>query len=351
MRMESYNAAVENVALCDLSHRTRWILRGVDAVRFIHGQSTNDVTGLQVGEGCYACFLTVKGKVRGDAVIYRLRDGLGVELDPGHAEPLRSSLEKFIIADDVQIEDVTQSIRQGLVIGPKAAEFLERHFPGVKLPGKRYECAFQPGDWQGEVGIAFSHRANVPSFELFAAAADFEKIWSNWLRATPSTLDAETLELLRIEAGIPKFGVDMDENTLPIEAGLESRAISYTKGCYIGQEVISRIHSLGHVNRHLAKLRLDGVVAAVPGGSGTSVSLSASSQRPGTGATTTALPHRGDKIQVDGKDIGQVTSAVFSPRYGSGLALGYVRREHAKAGTTVSINNQPAEVIELCGNG
>jgi folate-binding protein YgfZ len=323
MNAKSYEAATEDVALADLSHRARWIVNGADAVRFIHGQCTNDVNGLKVGEGCYACFLTPKGKVRGDALIYRLREDLGIELDSAHAESLRQSLEKFIIADDVQIEDVTQAIRQGLVLGPNAAEFLRQHFPGAVLPATLYECAFQPGEWSGDVGICRTYRADAPGYELFAAAADFDRIWSNWTQAAPSILDAETLEVLRIEAGIPKFGVDMDENTIPIEAGLESLAISYTKGCYIGQEVISRIHSLGHVNRHLAKLRL---------------------------AAATPLPQHGDKIQVDGRDIGQVTSAVYSPRYGSGLALGYVRREHATAGTKVSINHQPAEVMEISGS-
>jgi folate-binding protein YgfZ len=341
-----YRAATECVALADLSHRLRWLVKGADAIRFIHGQCTNDVNRLAVGEGCYACFLTIKGKLRGDAVIYRLGESLGIETDANQGDALRSSLERFIIADDVQIEDVTQVLRQGLVTGPKAAEFILQNLPGAVLPKQLYDCAYQPGSWQGDVGICRTHRAEAPCYELFAGGEDFGKIWSNWAQAAPSMLDAATLELLRIEAGIPKFGVDMDENTIPIEAGLESRAISYTKGCYIGQEVISRIHSLGHVNRHLCKLRLGGVAAGADRGS----ELDAQGPRSAPAATT-GLPGHGTKIQVDGKDIGQVTSAVFSPRYGSGLALGYVRREHAKPGTQVSINNQVAEVIELCAIG
>lgn len=350
MNLELYKAATESVALADFSHRGRWLVKGSDAVRFIHGQCTNDVNRLEVGQGCYACFLTIKGKLRGDGVIYRLHEALGVETEPELSEPLRASLEKFVIADDVQIEDVTATIKQGLILGPKATEFLRHHFPNVNLPTTLYQCAFQKGDWSADVGICLTLRANVPSYELFAGAPpDFDRMWPILLNHAP-TLDAATLDVLRVEAGIPKFGVDMDENTIPIEAGLESRSISYEKGCYIGQEVISRIHSLGHVNRHLVKLSLGPVVvAAVPGGSADLASTTP--QRPGTGATTTPLPKHGDKIHVDGKDIGQVTSAVQSPRYGSGLALGYVRREHAKAGTKVSINNQSAEVIELCGNG
>lgn len=318
--LDLYKAATENVGLADFSNHARWIAKGEDACRFLHGQCTNDVARLQLGEGCYACFLTHKGKVRGDAVIYRLPEGLGIELDSEHADALRQSLEKFIIADDVQIEDVTRTIKQGCVLGPKAPAFLQQHFPNADLPTKLYQCAMQKGDWTGNVGICLTLRADVPSYELFAAETDFANVWPDLVAKGP-TLDTATLDTLRIEAGIPKFGVDMDENTIPIEAGLESRAISYTKGCYVGQEVISRIHSLGHVNRHLCKLRLGG----------------------------DELPKPADKIQVDGKDIGHVTSVVQSPKYGAGLALGYVRREHAKPGTRFTINNQPAEVIERCG--
>src|ERR1051325_9029122 len=112
MDRELYRQANEAVALADFSGRARWIVRGSDAVRFIHGQCTNDITGLAAGQGCYACFLSGKGKLRGDAVVYRLADRLGIETEPILNESLRLSLERFIIADDVQIEDVTGSVRQ-----------------------------------------------------------------------------------------------------------------------------------------------------------------------------------------------------------------------------------------------
>jgi folate-binding protein YgfZ len=136
-----------------------------------------------------------------------------------------------------------------------------------------------------------------------------------------ATIDAEVLEALRIEAGVPRWGVDMDENTIPDEAGLEKRAINYDKGCYIGQETIARIKTYGHVNRQLVQLALTG----------------------------RDLPARGDKIVADGREVGQVTSAVFSSRLGKPLALGYVRREWAATGVTLKWNNQPVEVWKVCG--
>jgi folate-binding protein YgfZ len=135
------------------------------------------------------------------------------------------------------------------------------------------------------------------------------------------TIDAEALEVLRIEAAVPQWGADMDESTIPNEAGLEARAISYDKGCYIGQETIARIKTYGHVNRQLAQMALTGE----------------------------SVPTRGDRIFAEEREVGQVTSATRSTRLGKSLALGYVRREFAKAGIKLKWNNETAEVLRICG--
>jgi folate-binding protein YgfZ len=143
------------------------------------------------------------------------------------------------------------------------------------------------------------------------------------LSAVPleATLGEEALELLRVEAGIPKFGVDMDEETIPNEAGLEARAISYDKGCYIGQETIARIKTYGHVNRQLVQMVLTGE----------------------------SVPSRGDRIVAKDREVGQVTSAARSTRLGKLLALGYVRRDFATVGVTLKWNNETVEVLRVCG--
>ena len=136
-----------------------------------------------------------------------------------------------------------------------------------------------------------------------------------------ATMSAGTLETLRIEEAVPKWGADMDENTIPNEAGLEARAISYDKGCYIGQETIARIKTYGHVNRRLVQIAIAGE----------------------------SVPARGDKILAEGREVGQVTSAIRSSRLGKPLTLGYVRREFAMAGAKLNWNNEMAEVLRVCG--
>jgi tRNA-modifying protein YgfZ len=264
--------------IADLSAtRNRLRVLGVDRVDFLHGQCTNDIKRLQPGQSCYAAFLNAKGKMRGEGQVICLADAFLLEVNPG----LAPSLEKFIITEDVTIEDVSATMGEWLVIGdeigtvpPQAVTF--KHPLGW--------CVIGDGTMTG-------------------------------------TIDAEALEVLRIEAAVPKWGVDMDETTIPVEAGLETRAISYDKGCYIGQETIARIKTYGHVNRRLVQMAMTGE----------------------------SVPARGDKILVEAREVGQVTSAVRSLRLGKPLVLGYVRREFATAGAKLNWNNETAEVLKVCG--
>jgi folate-binding protein YgfZ len=259
------------MSIADISiGRTRLRLTGADRVEFLHGQCTNEIRGLPVGESCYAAFLNAKGKMRGDAYIVRLEDAFLLEASAG----LSAALEKFVITEDVVIEDVSPSLNAWLVIGALPAEAVMFKHPlgtGVISPAAR-----------------------------------------------PASLSAAEWEVLRVEAGVPLWGVDMDENAIPVEAGLMS-AISYDKGCYIGQETIARIKTYGHVNRHLVQL------------------------------TSASLPARAAKIFDGEHEVGQVTSAVRSNWLGKIVALGYVRREFASAGVKLAIGQQPAEVLKICG--
>jgi folate-binding protein YgfZ len=246
-------------------------------VEFLHGQCTNDIQRLTAGDNCYAAFLNAKGKMRGEGHVICQSDAFLLETSPGMAQ----SLEKFIITEDVMIEDVSAALGEWLVIG-----------------------GAQPDLPAGAVTFPHALGLGVISGERMT-----------------ETINAKALETPRIEAGVPRWGVDMDENTIPNEAGLEKRAINYDKGCYIGQETIARIKTYGHVNRQLVQIVL----------------------------SAQAVPARGDKIVADGRDVGQVTSAVFSSRLGKPVALGYVRREFAMAGVTLKWNNQTVEVWKVCG--
>lgn len=257
--------------------RNRLRVTGPDRVEFLHGQCTNDIKRLGAGDTCYAAFLNAKGKMRGEGHVICRADAFLLETSPGLAQ----SLEKFIITEDVVIEDASAALGEWLVIRGAKTEL--------------------PAD-----AVTFPHPLGLGVI--------------SGKRMTETT-DMEALEMLRIEACVPLWGVDMDENTIPNEAGLEKRAIRYDKGCYIGQETIARIKTYGHVNRQLVQMALTG----------------------------TEVPVRGDEILVDGRDVGQVTSAVFSSRLGKPLALGYVRREFATAGVRLKWNDQTAEVLRVCG--
>ncbi len=264
--------------IADLSgSRSRLRVTGVDRVDFLQGQCTNDVRHLRPGESCYAAFLNAKGKMRGEGQVICLADAFLLEVNPG----LAPSLEKFIITEDVTIEDVSALMGEWLIIGDEVGE--------VSQQAMIFQYPF------GLVVIG-----DKPVTE---------------------TISAEALEVLRIEAAVPKWGVDMDENTIPNEAGLEARAISYEKGCYIGQETIARIKTYGHVNRRLVQVAMEGE----------------------------SVPVRGDKLLAEGREVGQVTSAVRSLRLGKPLALGYVRREFATTGTKLNSNKETAEVLRVCG--
>ena len=259
-----------------LAARERLRMTGADRTVFLHGQCTNDIRCLRPAESCYAAFLNAKGKMRGEGHIICLPDALLLETSPG----LQASLEKFIITEDVAIENVSATLGEWLVVGG--------------LPTLPREA------------VTFAH-----------------PLGTGVISAKPltATLSDEDLDVMRVEAGVPRWGVDMDENTIPNEAGLETSAINYDKGCYIGQETIARINTYGHVNRRLVQLCVGG----------------------------DRVPAHGERILAGEREVGYVTSAVHSRRLGKLLALGYVRRELATAGTKLVIQNQQSEVLKLCG--
>ncbi|MCI0351235.1 MAG: hypothetical protein L0Z53_17565, partial [Acidobacteriales bacterium] len=246
---------------------------------------TNDVNGLAVGQGCYAAIVTAKGKIESDANIYCLEDALLLDFEPGLTKKIAARFEKYVIADDVQIEDASQQFAMFTVQGAEAN-------PPTHVGGYSFQNA----------------RGTRSGFDLFVPVAEKDSVKLPGRRCSE-----EALEIVRIESGVPRFGIDMDETNLAPEAGIEARAISYTKGCYIGQEVISRIRTYGQVARALRGLRCE------------------------------ALPNRGDKLLLDGKEVGYVTSAVFSPVLKANIALGYVRKEHNAIGTKLD----GAEIVQL----
>ena len=321
-------AALRNtVGVLDLSCRSRLCLTGADRVKFLHGQVTNDVQRVRVGEGCYAALVSAKGRMHSDLNIYRLADELLLDFEPGYSPAVIERLEKFIITDNVQVLDAAPHYGLLTVLGPRAAEAVTQLGLSWALPEQplalsahadttlgqlylmRREGAWSPLLTRAPDATAGAGKSPAPGFDLFVPTASLGAVFDKLVAAAKSlggrACGWDALEVVRIEAGIPRFGQDMDETNLPPEAGLEARAISYSKGCYIGQEVIARIRTYGQVAKTLRGLRLPADLAP--------------------------LPARGDKLFADGKEVGQLTSVI------PGRALGYVRKDHNAPGTQLTL--------------
>ncbi|HSY73875.1 MAG TPA: aminomethyltransferase family protein [Dongiaceae bacterium] len=327
--LAEHAALRETVGVIDLSFRSRICLAGADRVRLLHGQVTNDVKKLRVGEGCYSAITTAKGKMESDLNIFALADELLLDFEPGLTEKISQRLGKFIVADDVQILDVSPHYDLLSVQGPKAAEVVRALNLFPEIPTQQFNSVKFSDITLGEIYLANNPRLGTNGFDLFvpnnSLGAVVDKLIAAAKQIGGRAVGWTAFETARIENGIPRFGADMDETNIPLECGIESRAIVYNKGCYIGQEVINRIHSVGHVNRELRGLRLADDLKT--------------------------LPARGDKLFFNGKEAGCMTSAVKSPTLNAHIALGYVRREANQIGNELTLRTatgeSPAKIVDL----
>jgi folate-binding protein YgfZ len=327
--LAEHAALCETAGVLDLSFRSRLCLVGADRARFLHGQVTNDVKKLHAGEGCYAAITTAKGKMESDLNIFCLADELLLDFEPGLTEKISQRLEKYIVADDVQIVDAAPHYGLLSVQGRKAELVIRSLDLFADVPAKPLGSLKISEASLGEIYLMNHARLGTTGFDLFvpinSLGAVADKLIAAAKAAGGRACGWQAFETARIEAGIPRFGADMDETNIPLECGIESRAVTYTKGCYIGQEVINRIHSVGHVNRELRGLRL--------------------------ADNLKSLPARGDKLFRDGKEIGFVSSAVKSPKLNADIALGYVRREGNQIGNELILRNavgeSPVKIVVL----
>ena len=316
------HAALRNTAVAlDLSFRGRICLTGADRVRLLNGQVTNDVKKLGVGQGCYAALVTAKGKLESDLNIYALPNELLLDFEPGLTAAITQRLEKYIIADDVQVVDVGPQYGLLSAQGPKAEEAVRRLGLFQEIPGNTKQFTTVNDATLGEIYLVNNPRTGSNGFDLFvptpALGAVMDKLIAAAKDAGGRACGWQALETARIESGIPRFGADMDETNLAPEAGIEDRAISYSKGCYIGQEVIARIRTYGQVAKSLRGLRLADDLKE--------------------------LPAKGDKLFRDGKEVGYITSALASPALKANIAFGYVRKEANQLGTELMLKTSNRE--------
>jgi folate-binding protein YgfZ len=263
--------------------RTLLRITGEDRLRFLNGQVTQDLKKLSPGQTVRSAIITSKGRLEADLHIAAMPDSLLLETDFTLHDSIRTRLQKFIVADDVLVEDISTS-------------YILAHFPGLSSP---------PPQAPSDCLLFTCPRFRETGIDLWIPST------SSW-RPTPSPLT--DWEPLRIARGLPLWEIDVGPDTLPPEAGFESDAISSTKGCYIGQEVISRLRSVGHVNRHLCVL--------------------------GTPTTPSANPSRLPAVclTTENKEIGQMTSLVTVPELSSSLSLAMIQRNHATVGNSVLAN-------------
>jgi len=280
MNLDTYHRILAGESLTAvLSPRALWRLTGPDARRYLNGQATNDVAHLADGNACYAAICTAKGRMEGDVSIAVHGAEFFLDADPVLRESLGARLEKYLIADDAAFEDVSDF-------------WSLSHVFGATLP-------LAP---EGGFVIAYS-RFGVPGHDVWSPTGAKANT-----TIVGATVEADVLEMLRMEQSIPRWGAELGTDTLPPEAGPHMlAAISYTKGCYVGQETIARLKSVGHVNRTLVFLQSD----------------------------SAAFPAPGTKLKQGDHEIGIVTSSGFSPRIEKGIALGYVQRQAAASGISL----------------
>ena len=327
--LAEHKALRKSAGVLDLSFRSRLCLTGADRVRFLHGQITNDVKKLRAGEGCYAALTTAKGRMQSDLNLFVLPDELLLDFEPGLTTTVAQRLEKYIVADDVQVVDVAPLYGLLSVQGPKAEAAIRALGLFAEIPGPSFASVKVSDATLGEIYLMNHPRLVVAGFDLFVPSGALGEVADKLIAAAKAiggrACGWAAFEIARIEAGIPRFGVDMDETNLPLECGIEAKAVSYHKGCYIGQEVINRIHSVGHVNRELRGLRLADDLKT--------------------------LPVKGDKLFKDDKEVGHITSAIHSPTFKANIALGYVRREANAIGTVLRLRSNAGgsetRIVEL----
>jgi folate-binding protein YgfZ len=309
-----YQQARAGALLFDVSHRGKVEVTGKDAAAFLHNLCTNDIENMPLGAGCEAFFCTSRAKVVAHALIYHLllppdRHAFWLDVAPGQAEKLVQHLDRFIIAEQVELADRTQGFCQVHLAGPKAKAVLERaladEVPDLE-PLQHMERTFGANVHSH---IRHNESLGLPGYDIVCLSNLGSGLWRMLAGAGAKPAGLDAYEILRIEAGMPAYGVDIDENRFAFDVGRTTQAISYTKGCYLGQEpIVMARDRAGHAPRTLMGLKLSG----------------------------SDLVARESKVFQGSEDVGFVTSCGKSPRLGM-IGLAYLRFGHQTPGAEVQV--------------
>jgi tRNA-modifying protein YgfZ len=359
-----YRTARSEAAVFDLSDRTQIELTGADRAKFLHNFCTNDVKRLEPGQGCEAFVTNVKGRVLAHVFVFAGTDSIWIETVPGAEEPLLAHLDRYLITEDAALHGRTAEWGELFVSGPLAAErrgsekgtgsgrpesaespddvhsfnhsqhtndahgrclspFRSANAPGTAIINLPLYGHVQTEAFGDTAAIRRVDLLGAPGFLLSVPRGRLADLWNALADAGMRPAGTAAFEALRIEAGMPLYGVDISDDNLAQEVGRTKQAISFTKGCYLGQEPIARIDALGHVNRELRGLKF----ASGP------------------------VPAPGTSVVADGKEVGRVTSSTVSFADGLPVALAYLRKGHVASGTQVAVDidgtSVPATVFGL----
>jgi folate-binding protein YgfZ len=312
-----FQALVSACGVYDLGSRAKISLTGGDRLRWLNGMVTNNIRDLAPGQGVYAFLLNPQGHILGDLYAYNRGESLLVDTDRSQVEKILGVFDKYIIMDDVEVADFSDKLTAIGIAGPEAREALRG--AGLEVPELR-PLQFAELDWQEmRLTLVRGDNASLEAFELWPAPENAAPVYEALLRTGRKPVGTAAVELLRIAAGIPRYGTDIRERDLPQETEQE-RALNFVKGCYVGQEIVERIRSRGQVRRKFTGFDIPG-----------------------------ELPAPGSKLQAGGKEVGEITSAASLP-WASGdrrVALGYIRREVAAPGKAFDAGGSQACVAAL----
>lgn len=316
--LEEYYALRESVGVLDVSNAAILEARGNDRVRFLHGMLSNDIKSLQAGQGCYAAMLTPQGRLIADLKAYCTEDSVILVAGPSLQQKLLPALKKYIIADRVELMDRSEEWGIISLQGPRVPDLLAQ-ISAVNYPANPDDHI--SGLISGiSARICRNSRTVAGGCDLIVPKDRLAGLWEAVLRPggnlTARPAGWEAFNTNRVEAGIPLYGMDMDESHLPMEAGLQS-ALSFTKGCYMGQEIVARATYRGQVNWGLTGLLLPDSVPLL----------------------------NGTKIVKEEKEIGHITSSVYSPALKRAIAMGYLRREVSEPGTRLQVDWERQQII------
>lgn len=310
-RIKDYDAIRQGVALGSVDRRVQLAVAGPDRASYLQGLLTNDVQALQPGSGCYSVWLTPQGRMLSDMHVLQSDTMTLLDVPADIAASLLQRLDQFLFTENVQLQSLADSLASVWVHGPLAPTVLARVLEGAAdlegWPDYRHARVSPRSDPEVAIVLARIDQLGVPGFVLYVDAPRRDALEEALVAEGAVRASAEAIEAARMESAYPVFGIDMTDDTIPLEAGIEDRAISMGKGCYVGQEVIIRVLHRGHgrVARKLVTLRIDGLV-----------------------------PPRGTRLFAADRDVGFVTSAAASPRLGT-IAMAYVHRDFVAPGTTI----------------